>query len=437
MLTPPRLFLATAAVAIAVVSLSSGCANFRRLKADLKQIDCDYRIRLIIENADEWKSPVRAAVVEWKRDTNEVFSGDQVELPKGGNVIFLVKNPINQYLMAYADTNRSGRHESGEPLWIHSLPGGSPQPVVYPAGEHRVTVRGRLSPGRLPAGLREAVDRFLAGRTVAEAISRRGVRFALGELADLDDPRFAATRGEDGLWTPATMAISQGFGIYFLEPYDPARTPVLFVHGAAGSPQDWRAAMKHLDRRHYQCWFYFYPSGGRLENAAEALNQGVIALQDRYGFPRLDIVAHSMGGLVARQFVDKNIQTNDSKYVKSLITFSTPWAGHEAAAMGVKWAPSVVPSWRDMEAGSAYLSHLFDRQLKGKVPHHLIYGHRAKRSLLMSGENDGTVSVASQLRKEATDDAASIQGYDEDHLSILHAGAPLSRLEKLLEAAAP
>jgi hypothetical protein len=52
-------------------------------------------------------------------------------------------------------------------------------------------------------------------------------------------------------------------------------------------------------------------------------------------------------------------------------------------------------------------------------------------------ENDGTVSVASQLRAEARADAASVQGYDEDHVSILSARAPLLRGQHFLDAATP
>ena len=103
--------------------------------------------------------------------------------------------------------------------------------------------------------------------------------------------------------------------------------------------------------------------------------------------------------------------------------------------MGVKWAPTVVPSWFDMKQGSRFLDDLFDRKLKGRVNHHLFYGYHAKRSPIMPAENDGTVSVASQLRPEAKADAASVQGYDEDHVSILSARAPLQRAKAILDAA--
>lgn len=408
----------------------TNCANFRHLAADLKPFQNDYRISGVIENADDFKVPVRVSVVEWDRADNKIYSGDRLELTAGGVFAFSVESPVNQHLAAFADSNRDGKWQQGEAVWMHD------GPVPLDGDERHTRVRGRLSTAnRLPPELEQAGREALAGRTVDEAIRHRGIRFTTGEVANLDDPRFAATRGADGLWTPATLAIKSGFGIYFLERYDPSRIPVLFVHGAAGSPQDWRTAMEKIDRRRYQPWFYFYPSGGRLENAAGALNEGVKVLHDRYGFKRLDVVAHSMGGLVSRRFVVKNVIEDGHGYIRNFITFSTPWDGHEAAAMGVKWAPTVVPSWYDMKQGSDYLDHLFDRRLKGKVNYHLFYSHHAKRSPIMPAENDGTVSVPSQLRAEAKADAVSVQGYDEDHVSILSARAPLLRAKQILDSA--
>jgi pimeloyl-ACP methyl ester carboxylesterase len=413
-----------------VLPLLAGCANFRHLAADLKPFQDDYRISGIIENADDYQVPVRVAVIEWDRADNKIYSGDRVDLAPGGAFVFSVKSPLNQHLGAFADNNRDGRWQKGEAAWMHEGP-------LAIDGDSRTTrVRGRLSTSNpVPPELVAAVDQLVAGGTVEETITHRGIRFAAGEIVDLDDPRFAATRGADGLWTPATLAIRQGFGVYFLERYDPSRIPVLFVHGAAGSPQDWRTAMEKIDRRRYQPWFYFYPSGGRLEAAAGALNEGVKRLHERFGFQRMDVVAHSMGGLVSRRFVIKNVIEDGNGYIRNFITFSTPWDGHEAAAMGVKWAPTVVPSWYDMKQGSDFLDHLFDRRLKGKVNYHLFYSHHAKRSPIMPAENDGTVSVPSQLRAEAKAEASSVQGYDEDHVSILSARAPLLRAKQILDAA--
>ena len=165
------------------------------------------------------------------------------------------------------------------------------------------------------------------------------------------------------------------------------------------------------------------------------LNDGVKELHGRYRFTRLHVVAHSMGGLVSRRFIEQNVLREKNSYINTFITFSSPWDGHEAAAMGVKYAPEVVPSWRDMAHGSAFLNDLFKRPLKGRVNHHLFYSHRATKSPILPPENDGTVSVASQLRKEAAKDAVEVRGFDEDHVSILSARPALSAAKKILDAA--
>ncbi|MCW1924735.1 hypothetical protein OKA05_19375 [Luteolibacter arcticus] len=420
-----------------ILPLLTGCANFRRLAADIKLLDEQYRIYGVVENADLLKVPVHAVVIEWDQQSNRVFSGDRIDLPPGGAFAFSVKSPLHQHVLAYADSNRNSRYESGEPLWIHSGKDGQPAAVTFDSSTRRARVQGRLDKATPPQELRDALTTYLGGRTVEESVTHQGVRLSVGEVARLDDPRFASPRGEDALWAPATTAVTTGFGVYFLESYDPARTPVLFVHGAAGSPQDWRQAMEHIDRRRYQPWFAFYPSGARLESSAQALNEGVKLLHERYAFRRLHVVAHSMGGLVSRRFIEKNVLGDGNRYIDTFITFSSPLGGHEAAARGVKRAPSVVPSWRDMETGSDFLDHLFDQRLKGKVNHHLFYSHHAKRSLFLPDENDGSVSVASQLRPEAKADAASVQGYDEGHVSILSGRAPLTRAKEILDAATP
>ena len=418
--------------------MTVSCANFRKLGQDLKLVDQEYRISGIIENADNFKVPVRASVIEWEQSSNKVFSADLIDLTTGGAFVFLVKSPLNQHVAAYADSNRDGKYTRGEPLWIHRGTDGKPTAAALSATQRVVRLKGRLSSHEAaPAALTEAIATALGGRSVDEFITRHGIRFSLGEKADLDDPRFAATRGEDGLWTPATFAIQSGFGIYFLDRFDASKTPVLFIHGAAGSPQDWRLAMEKIDRDIYQPWFYIYPSGMRLSQAANTLNDGVKQLHERYAFKRLHVVAHSMGGLVARDFIIKNSITGGNNYINTFLTFSSPWDGHEAAAMGVKYAPEVVPSWYDMAHGSDFLTHLYDKRLKGRVNHHLFYSHKASKSRILPPENDGTVSVASQTRKEAVQDAVDVRGFEEDHVSILSSSAALKSGGAILNRAKP
>jgi hypothetical protein len=63
---------------------------------------------------------------------------------------------------------------------------------------------------------------------------------APGAIADLDDELFSNEYGRKGYWRHSEFFEEVGGNIYFLEKYDPSRIPILFVHGAAGSPQNWR-----------------------------------------------------------------------------------------------------------------------------------------------------------------------------------------------------
>ncbi|PKN11145.1 MAG: hypothetical protein CVU70_00280, partial [Deltaproteobacteria bacterium HGW-Deltaproteobacteria-5] len=69
-----------------------------------------------------------------------------------------------------------------------------------------------------------------------------------GAVANLEDPVFSAENGLAGFWAPLEYFKKTGCNIFFTEPYDSKKTPILFVHGAAGSPQDWLYFIKHLDR---------------------------------------------------------------------------------------------------------------------------------------------------------------------------------------------
>ena len=125
-------------------------------------------------------------------------------------------------------------------------------------------------------------------------------------------------------------------GIYFTEPYDPTRVPVLLVYGIGGTPQDFRYFSDHFDRKRYQVWIFHYPSGMRLERVARAMGAGLDLLKQRYGFKQCDVVAHSMGGLVARAAIDEAVRNEGSNFIPKFVSISTPWGGHAAASAGIR-----------------------------------------------------------------------------------------------------
>ena len=55
-------------------------------------------------------------------------------------------------------------------------------------------------------------------------------------------------------------------GLYMLQPYEPNKIPVVLVHGLWSSPLTWTEMYNDLRSqpeisRHYQIWFYLYPTG--------------------------------------------------------------------------------------------------------------------------------------------------------------------------------
>src|SRR5262249_30463900 len=155
----------------------------------------------------------------------------------------------------------------------------------------------------------------------------------VGVVTRMDDPRFSRQNGRRGLWQPLEFVRQVGAGVYFLEPYDPNKVPVLFVHGALGHPGNWAAIVAALDRSRLQPWLAYYPTATGLETTAMALDRWMEELYVRYRSPRLAVVAHSMGGLVARAFINRLVAAGDGRAagLRLFVSVSTPWEGSELA----------------------------------------------------------------------------------------------------------
>jgi pimeloyl-ACP methyl ester carboxylesterase len=91
--------------------------------------------------------------------------------------------------------------------------------------------------------------------------------------------------------------------------YDPARTPVIFMHGLQETGASWAPMIDTLRndawiREHYQFWFFSYPSGYPYPYAAALFRQDLDGI-DR-AFPnhkRIVLIGHSMGGMICRLMV--------------------------------------------------------------------------------------------------------------------------------------
>jgi pimeloyl-ACP methyl ester carboxylesterase len=157
-------------------------------------------------------------------------------------------------------------------------------------------------------------------------------------------------------------------------------------------------------------------------------------LQVQYDFPQFVVVAHSMGGLVSRGFIQR-YRAGGSAKIPAFISISSPFDGHKAAATGVKTAPRVVRVWIDMSPGSEYLKSIYAGEFG--VPHYLLFGFRQSGGLFPGEANDGVVTVASQLRPEAQERAARVEGFNETHMGILESKEVSQTVNNLLAKLAP
>jgi len=361
---------------------------------------------------------------------------DHFVLERSGRWAFHVSAGVYG-LAAFEDTNRNLVYQPGEPFLQIAMD----DPVFCTVGDDISDVTLTI-----PQSGRPRIDgpldiTKLQARTVDDQMQASlGMISAVGELARLDDSRFSEENARSGLWRPFDFLFDARPGVYFLDDYDPEKIPVLFVHGVQGTPRNFASIIHNLDRDTFQPWVYYYPSGVSLGAVADHLDQTMMKLRRRLGFDEFHVVAHSVGGLVSRSFIFRHYHSLGHATIPVFVTIASPWGGHRSAALGVQRAPAVVHSWRDLAPGSPFLSAMFftdaealhgRKPLPGELSHHLIFAFKRNPNSL--GEsNDQTVTVASQMRWEAQQDADRLYGFDENHVGMLHSERVSAVINRIL-----
>jgi triacylglycerol esterase/lipase EstA (alpha/beta hydrolase family) len=98
-------------------------------------------------------------------------------------------------------------------------------------------------------------------------------------------------------------------GLYFLQPYDPDRIPLVFVHGLFSTPFTWVQTINGLQadseiRKHYQFWVFGYPTGNPILYSALRLREELANVDKRYpNHQPYVLVGHSMGGMLTHDQV--------------------------------------------------------------------------------------------------------------------------------------
>jgi len=256
-------------------------------------------------------------------------------------------------------------------------------------------------------------------------------RLSLGKVVRLDSDIFSDKNVKMGLWQSYEFIKTVDFGLFFLEKYNPNKKIVLFVHGINGSPRNFESIINGLDHSKFQPFILYYPSGVSISMVSIYTKEIVEILQAELKFKKVSIVAHSMGGLTAKKYLDLLAIEND-ELIDTFISISTPWNGHAAANSGLKYSPLIIPVWRDMATNSDFISTLFETPLPSFTKYYLLFGYKGS-SRTVDGNSDGVVSIKSQLRLDAQKEATLIRGFNENHNSILKNKELIILVNKLLE----
>jgi pimeloyl-ACP methyl ester carboxylesterase len=91
-----------------------------------------------------------------------------------------------------------------------------------------------------------------------------------------------------------------------LQPYEPNKTIVLVIHGLMDSQATWTPIINKSRgdpyiRKHYQFWFYSYPSGCPYPYMAAILRRELDEVEKRFPARKpMVVIGHSMGGCISR-----------------------------------------------------------------------------------------------------------------------------------------
>lgn len=256
----------------------------------------------------------------------------------------------------------------------------------------------------------------------ANAITYMGNK---GQVRKLYDEIFSMKNAEVGLWKPSVFMKAYGANIYFMEAYDPRKIPVLFVHGAGGSPQNWVYFRIRLDRTRYQPWFFYYPAGIRLSLAARILYENLISLKHQYGFDQMALTAHSMGGLVTRALLTDPEFRKELSFINPYVTFAVPWSGFDAADTAIRYSDKKLPSWFDVGTRSAFGKRIMRARLPESVNYYLFYGKRDR------------IAQGKAMDDRAFQEAKGHFGFDCDHDTILSDPDVFHQFDTILEQTFP
>ncbi|MGW3660807.1 esterase/lipase family protein [Streptomyces sp. NPDC005151] len=151
---------------------------------------------------------------------------------------------------------------------------------------------------------------------------------------------------------PAEQPPTAPAGARALPTESPERRPVVLLHGFIDNRSVFVLLRRSLARHgwHHLESLNYSPLTCDIRTAAELLGRHVEEICTRTGHHEVDIVGHSLGGLIARYYVQR---LGGDRRVRTLVTLGTPHGGTSVAPVA-----SAHPIVRQMRSGSAPIEEL-------------------------------------------------------------------------------
>lgn len=282
---------------------------------------------------------------------------------------------------------------AARPLADHVLADLSPTPATAPASAPAADASIDLN------GSRSAQFLTLLGRTLGpgcDAAVRDGsLVVRIDRKAAWNDP--ATVRRAGRLLATgdlAAPAAGQRFGLTLPEKFDPARPLVLLIHGLASDNDIWGSMAEQMTRDGYQVGYYCYAESASIAAAGELLADRLGDLRVKHPKLVVRIVAHSMGGLVARHYLEGD---NYHGGVDRIVMLGTPNGGSYCSNW--RWMLDLYQHYyegkkdpefslkkvatqcngeagRDLLPGSAFLTALNAKPRRAGVTYAIVAGNR-------------------------------------------------------------
>ena len=193
----------------------------------------------------------------------------------------------------------------------------------------------------------------------------------------------------------ATAAQARNWGLFVPQHIDPNKPIVVLLHGLDADRGDCMPMGERLAAAGFQVAYFGYPGDQPIDESANLFASHMRSLRQSYPRTGLNVVAHSMGGLVARAYIEGGDYAGG---IDHLVLIGTPNHGSSWARFRMflavqqnyyeyKTNPQWRPTWmitegmgeagEDLMPKSAFLKRLNDRPRRNTVRYTIIAGSKS------------------------------------------------------------